>query len=314
MNGATVAMPDARHTAHDPRRAMLLLTGFALAWVLLEEVVGTRAQGHYPLMQVVWCRYAAHLATLLLLFGWRDPARLWRTSRPVYQLARSLLMLVMPLSFAMALQSGTPPDLVWAVFWLSPLLILWIARRMLGERATRRVWVAAGLGAVASAAMLAPRSVPGPWMFLLPLAMALSFSVYVVMTRSLRTESVHANLFYTALGVFVVLTPFMPAIWVPPSAADAVVLTAIGVVGLLTLLALDRSAAHAPLSRVAPVLYTHLAWLALVDLAVGGHAPSLRTAAAGLLILVSVWYLWVREPRGGVSPAAVDGKSREGVS
>src|SRR6185436_4624638 len=96
------------------RRAMLLLALFALAWAFVEGVFGARLQLHYALMQVVWCRYAAHLACLLLLFGWRRPARLWRTRRPGFQLARSLLMLVMPASFALSLAAGDRAGTVWA--------------------------------------------------------------------------------------------------------------------------------------------------------------------------------------------------------
>ena len=56
-----------RNVPQENRRAMLLLAGFGIAWVLLEAVVGARLQGHYHLMQVVWCRYAVHLATLVLV-------------------------------------------------------------------------------------------------------------------------------------------------------------------------------------------------------------------------------------------------------
>lgn len=276
----------------DRRRAIVLLAGFAFAWVLVEEVVGARLQGHYPLMQVVWCRYAAHLVVLLALWGWSHPSRLWRTERPVYQLARSMLMLVMPLSFAMAVQGGAPTGTVWMVFWIAPLLILAFARWMLGERASWQLWLAATAGALAAAGMLAPSRPIAPQQLLLSVAMALSFAVYVVMTRSLRSEPVQANLFYTALGVFLALTPFMPGVWVMPSARDALVLFAIGLVGLMALLALDRSAAVAPVSGAAPVLYLHLPFVAAVALVMEGQRPSLRTVAAGLVIAAVVWYLY----------------------
>jgi drug/metabolite transporter (DMT)-like permease len=276
---------------------MRLAAAFAVAWVVLEGVVGARLQGRYSLMQVVWCRYAVHLAALLLLWGWRRPAMLWRTRRPVYQLARSMLMLVMPLSFALALQSGTPPGTVWAVFWSSPLLILVFARWMLAERPRWWHWTSASLGTIAAAGMLVPSQPVAAPLLLLPAAMALSFSVYVVMTRSLRSETVRANLFYTALGVFLALTPFVPGIWVTPSVTDALLLIAIGLLGLVTLFVLDRSAACAPVSKVAPVFYVHLVCLAALAFLVGGEIPSRRTLAGGLLIAAIVWYLWARASR-----------------
>ena len=73
-----------------------------------------------------------------------------------------------------------------------------------------------------------------------------------------------ANLFYTALGVFVALTPFMPSMWVMPTWHDAAVLFGIGALGLLGLWALDRAAAAAPLSLSAAGLYAYLPMLAAV--------------------------------------------------
>jgi hypothetical protein len=72
------------------------------------------------------------------------------------------------------------------------------------------------------------------------LTSAASFSLYVVMTRMLRGESLRANLFYTALGVFAVLSLFMPTVWVTPTSHDARVMVLIGALGLVALLALDR--------------------------------------------------------------------------
>jgi drug/metabolite transporter (DMT)-like permease len=77
-----------------------------------------------------------------------------------------------------------------------------------------------------------------------------------------------------------------------PSARDALVLFAIGLVGLLALLALDRSAAVAPVSGAAPALYLHLPFMAAVALVMEGERPSLRTVAAGLLISAVVCYLY----------------------
>ena len=94
----------------DTRRAILGMAAFGAIWALLEAVVGAGLQSHYHLLQVVWCRYAVHLATLGLLFGWRQPDRLWRTARPGYQLTRSMMMLVMPASFVLSLDVGLPAN------------------------------------------------------------------------------------------------------------------------------------------------------------------------------------------------------------
>lgn len=281
----------------DPgRRAMLLLALFALAWAWVEGVFGARLQLHYALMQVVWCRYAVHLACLVLLVGWRGPSRLWRTRRVGFQLARSLLMLVMPASFALALAAGDRPGTVWAMFWVSPLLILVFARRWFGERVPRWLWAVALIGSGVAAVMAEP-SLPGSLAgALLPIVMALSFSLYVVMTRSLRDEPVQANLFFTAFGVFALLSPLMPFVWVMPNLHDAMLLAGIGIVGLLALWALDRACERAPVAQVAPTLHVHLLCMALVEWGAAGEPFTHRDLLGAAWIALALFALWRWQP------------------
>jgi drug/metabolite transporter (DMT)-like permease len=185
------------------------------------------------------------------------------------------------------------------VFGLSPLLILAMACAFGGERAHPAAWIAAAVG-YCGVLLLHPPTRPGSLALLVfPLGMALSFSLYVVMTRSLRHETMRANLFYTALGVLLVLTPVMPAEWAMPSAGDALVLAGVGVLGFFTLYALDRAVHAAPVSVVAPLIYLQLpAFLGLLFVAGSGGNWSLRRAAlASLLIAVAAVYLWARESR-----------------
>jgi drug/metabolite transporter (DMT)-like permease len=294
---------------------MLAMAAFASLWVLLESVVGARLQGRYHLMQVVWCRYAVHLITLVLLCAWTKPERLWRTGRPAYQLARSMLMLVMPLSFTLAIGVGTSGETIWSIFWLSPLLTVAIAHVLLAERAPWETWAAAAVGAVAAVVMLRPQRPSSPLALLLPILMALSFSAYVVMTRSLRHEATRANLLYSALGVFLVLTPIMPTIWIAPTLYDVGVLIGIGVTGLVALLALDRSASLAPVSSVAPVLYLHVVCLSAVGLLLHGQHPSRGSVVGGSVIVAIVSFLWTRQSRrtaarSGFWPAPSEGPAR----
>ncbi|MCP5327330.1 MAG: DMT family transporter [Sinobacteraceae bacterium] len=273
-----------------PLRAMLLMSGFALAWVVVEEVIGGSLSQPYPLLQIVWCRYAVHLA-LMLLFNLSAPGRLWRTRRPGFHLSRSLLMLVMPASFAMSVQAGVPAGSVWALFWVAPLIALGFARELLGEAVPSRTWWICGLGTATAAAMMMDRHTTPGLALMLPIVMAASFGGYVVMTRQLEGELLQTNLFHTALGVFVTLTPIVPWSWVMPTAHDFVVLAGIGAVGLLALWALDRAVAAAPVSASVPALYLYMPALVLAVMAVRGEVPSPRRVLGGALICIAVAWL-----------------------
>lgn len=280
---------------NNARRAMLYMLGFAVMWALVEALAGSVLQRYSP-YQVVWTRYTVHLLLMLALWGLRDPGRLWRTSRPGYQLSRSLLMLGMPASWIVATGHGEPAGTIMTIFWLSPLAIMLLAWWLLQERPPAWLWLSA---AAAFAGSILTHDFELPLSggdLLLPAAMGLCFSLYVVMTRSLRSENVLANLFYTALGVFVSLTPAMGWLWLWPTPGDALLMVAVGVFGFVALWLLDRAAATAPLYFSAPfnfvqiVLFTAMAVLgSLVPL----HSP--RRAAAGLaLIAVVSIFIWMR--------------------
>lgn len=297
---------------NDVQRAILCMLGFTVMWALVEALAGGVLQRYSP-YQVVWTRYAVHLLLMLALWGLRDPGRLWRTSRPVYQISRSLLMLVMPASWVTATSLGVPGSTIMWIFWFSPLAIMLLAWWLLQERPPAWLWLAAAL-ACAGAGLTHHFQWPSSaGLLLLPAAMGLSFSLYVVMTRSLRSENMLANLFYTALGVFLALTPAMGWLWRWPTPLDALVMVAVGLLGFVTLWLLDRAAAMAPVSVSAPFSFVQIG-LFTVMAVLGGLMPlqSPRRAAAGLaLITVASIFIWVRASRLGENVVAVRPVSKE---
>jgi drug/metabolite transporter (DMT)-like permease len=275
------------------RHAVLLVTVFAALWAVI-EAMAARILRHYSPYQVVWVRYAVHLMLMLIVWGPRAPATLLRTHRPVFQMARSILMLIMPASWIIATQSGVDQRSLMTVFWLSPLMITALAALLLGERIGWQVWLSAGAASTGAAILLQPESLPWSWLLILPLAMGLSFSLYVVMTRSLSRETYQSNLFYTALGVFLALSPFIPQIWMTPNLRDFVLMAGIGVLGFVALLALDRAAANAPVSATAPLLVLQLAFTMILEWARRNH-PQDFASSVGFFFICSAAALscWV---------------------
>jgi drug/metabolite transporter (DMT)-like permease len=274
---------------------MLLMVAFAGLWAAVEALAGQLLHPYSP-YQVVWTRYAVHLAFMWVVWGWREPSSLWRTRRPVFQVARSLLMLGMPASWIIGTQRGVDPATLMAVFWLSPLLILGLARVLLGERAPWWVWLATAIGCAGARVAIGPGPFPPGWLLVYPLGMAVTFSLYVVMTRSLRSETTRANLFYTALGVAVSLSPVMPRLWMTPPLRDLLVLAGVGILGYASLFVLDRLAAAAPVSVAAPFTYLQLAFTIGISWGFGHDQPA-RHAAAGLLCVGgTALYVWARDP------------------
>ena len=276
------------------RQGMLLMAVVAVAWSGVEALAAHALQGYSP-YQTVWTRYAVHVGLMLLVWGWREPGSLWRTDRPAFQVARSLLMFAMPVSWVVAARHGVDSATLLAVFWVSPLLVIAFSGIFLSERAPAAVWVVGALGCAAAWLALRPAHLSSWQSWLFPLLAALSFSLYVVMTRSLRGETGRVNLFYTALVVLLALTPAMPAVWIPPSPADLAAFVGVGLLGYLVLLALDRAAAATPVFMLAPFAYLQLVAALGLAWGMGQGRPGTETAIAVVLIAAIALFMWMRD-------------------
>lgn len=277
------------------RRSACFALLFAALWALVELLAGGVLRAYSP-YQVVFTRYAVHLALASALWGWRGPAGLVHTGRPVFQIARSLLMLAMPASWVMATEGGVPLETTLAVFWLSPVLVLAFSRAVTGERNPPRAWALAAAASAGAMALQRPHTLPPPGALAYPLGMAASFSLYVAMTRALRTEPLRANLVHTALWVAAPLSVAMPRLWISPTLPDLGAMIGVGLLGFACLWALDRAAASAPLATSAPFLALQ-APLALGLATLGGaESPGPRRALAVALVVTAAAWAWRREP------------------
>ena len=287
----------AKFALSDRRVAMLLIACFAVLWAILEDELGARLQYPYDLRQVVWCRYASHLVVVALVWGWRAPATFWRTTRLPLQLGRSLLMLVMPMSFMFAAMTGASLNTVWAIFWTAPLMILLGARLYSGEQAPASLWIVTTVTVVAATVIIHPSALPAPRVLVLSLSMAASFAFYVVLTRELRGERVSANLFYTAIGVIIPLSFFVRSVWRMPTPHDAVMLFGIGALGFVALLALDRAAERFYVSWTAAALTLQVVAAHVIRAARGADGLSLPFIVGTVVIAACIAALWIAVPR-----------------
>lgn len=243
--------------------SIFLICFVSFVWALMELVVQTIARQH-SLYQVIWTRYATHMAFILLIFGPRHGLSFIRTKHLKLQLLRASMMLVMPFSFIIGVRYLGARNIL-AIFWLSPLLMLGLSMKLLCEKVGHRLWLTATAGYMAIVLLLHPNrnmTIIGSG---LALAMGLSFSLYLVMTRMLRHESTVTNLFYTAFGVLAPLSIGLPWFWQRPTVVTGSMMTAVGLLGLLLLYALDKALEISAVTRLAPFLYTQPIWMFLLS-------------------------------------------------
>lgn len=295
--------------ALSPGRESLLWKAVCVTLWAAEEIVAGLLIERYSVFQVIWVRFASQGLLMLALWGFARPARLWRTSRPGLQIARAMLMVAMPACWMLALSQGMEPQTLMAVFWTAPVLMLIAAQVWLCERAPPLLWLTAALATLGANLFYVHSEVPTPLAALLALGMACALALFVVATRALRTESLHANLFLTAAGVVLILLPALPGRWVGPGLVDLGLMFAVGLLGFGALYALERMAAAAPVSLTAPA--TGLQLLPMMGFATlaGQYAWGWRSSVGAALVIGVALILWWREPPVGERPPAA-GKLR----
>ena len=273
------------------RRALAGAAVFGVLWTVIEVQLGGMLRQAYNPIEVVWWRYAVHLLLACALWGFTRRQAMMHTNRPMFHVARSMLMVTMPLAYVIGVYyAGAPTGFMWSVFWTTPATIMLLSWWQLGERPSGLWFALAVAGAFASVLIYGHVRPPSLLGVICAGGMQLSFVSYFVMTRMLHEERTEANLFYTALGPFVVLGLLLPFIWVTPGLNDVVVMTAIGLLGFVGLYALDLACHKEPASVSAPGLFAHVPAVLVLTFLGRGFQLDLR-AATGLIILVLVLVL-----------------------
>jgi drug/metabolite transporter (DMT)-like permease len=247
-------------------------------------------------LQVVWARYTgAFLFPFIVSNPWTRPG-LARTTRPVLQLVRSVLLLGSTMCNFAALRYLQLDEAIALVF-STPFFVAALSGPMLGEWVRWRRWAAIAVGFVGVLVVVRP----GPGTFqpaaLLSLSAALFYALYSITTRILaRTDSNGTTLFYSNIVGAVALLPVVPFVWTTPSdplvIALMVVTGAMGSFGHYLLIAAHRLAPAAVLS---PFIYTEIVLVIMLGFLVFGDLPNRFTLAGAAIVVVSGLYLLHRE-------------------
>lgn len=252
------------HKLDTARTSILLICLVGFVWALMELITQVVAV-NYSLYEVIWMRYATHLLFMLVVFAPRLGLRLLATHRLGLQILRGLMMLVMPVSFILAAPYMNIANIL-AIFWLAPFIIIGLSVVWLKERVPWYSWGLALIGYTCILILVHPNralSLPG---ILLAMAMGLSLSLYIVLTRVLREESTTTNLFYTAASVLVPMSARLPAVWKPLTLPAGLLMIAIGLLGFALLWMLDKAAGMERPSLAAPFLFSEVFFIIVIKL------------------------------------------------
>lgn len=292
-------------TLDRPLLGILLMTGFCIL-APLGDGMAKYLGAAIPVFQIVTIRFAMQAVMLMPLMG--RGGRSWRMSRRVFWLtALRTVIHVSGLWLLYASLQYLPLADAIAIVFVMPFMLLILGRFVLNEEVGPRRLAACGVGFAGTMLVIQPSFLDVGLVAVLPVLVALSFALFMLVTRVIAREADAISLqTYSGLMASAVMVPVLLAfagtgheIFAPVRATtfEWLILLAMGVSGTLGHLLMTGALRHAPAATLAPMQYleipfaTLFGWLMFHDLPDG-------LAALGIVITVaSGLYIVARERR-----------------
>lgn len=282
-----------------PLLGISLMLGFCILAPMgdaLAKIIGQSV----PLGILLVARFAVQavvLAPLIAITG-----RPWRLSGPVLRLAwiRTALHIVGIGSMFTALQFLPLADAV-AIAFVMPFLMLILGHYVLGEEIGIRRVSACGAGFIGTLLVIQPAFASVGWPALLPLVVAVVFSLFMLVTRKMAKDVDPIGL-QAVNGVMAIamLLPFMAAVhllgfaslleggravgW--PTSTEALMLLTIGLIGTLAHLLMTWSLRYAPSATLAPMQYLEIPFATLIGWLIFAELPN-TLASFGIAVTIA---------------------------
>lgn len=286
--------------ADRPAYGILLMLGFC-AVAPLGDAVAKLLGETIPLMQLLAVRFAAQ--ALLLIPIIRLSGRSFSISRRIFRILalRTVLHIIGIAGMFTALRYLPLADAV-AIAFVMPFIMLLLGRWVLNEEVGPRRLAACVVGFIGTLLVVQPSFVTVGWPALLPLLVAVSFALYMLVSRHIAKDADPLTL--QAVGGMMATPFFVLALWLwhdsgvgwlalkTPDTREMLLLVAIGALGTFAHLLMTWSLRFAPSATLAPIQYleipfaTLVGWLIFADLPNGLAALGIAiTMAAGLYVV-----------------------------
>lgn len=287
---------------HDkPILGIALMLGFCIVAPMgdaVAKLLGTSV----PLGQVVLIRFALQ-ALVLIPVVWAT-GRLWRMRGRILVLTfvRTILHVLGIGAMFTALKYLPLADAV-AIVFVMPFVMLLLGKYILGEEVGARRLIACTVGFVGTLLVIQPSFATVGWPALLPVFVAVNFSVFMLITRQIAKQTDPIGL--QAVSGVMAVALIAPLLWlggyvdievlnlISPNAQQWQLLIAIGTLGTVAHLLMTWSLRYAPSTTLAPMQYLEIPFATFIGLVIFQDLPDplaglgiLITMAAGLYIIL----------------------------
>ena len=290
-------------TQDRPLLGIFLMLGFCVVAPMGDAVAKLLGQS-VPLGELLFVRFAIQ-AVILIPLVWLG-RRMWKMRGRVLRLTalRTVLHIFGIGAMFTALQYLPLADAV-AIAFVMPFIMLILGKYVLGEEVGSRRLIACIVGFIGTLLVVQPSFAEVGWPALLPLVVAVNFSVFMLVTRQIAKETDPIGL-QAVSGVMAVFI-LGPLLWFSQSAGIAplevvevdnremVLLAAIGILGTLAHLLMTWSLRFAPSATLAPMQYLEIPVATIIGLIIFSDLPNGLAATGICITIASGLYIVLRE-------------------
>jgi drug/metabolite transporter (DMT)-like permease len=306
-------------TQDRPTLGILLMLGFCIV-APVGDALAKLLSDMVSLGQLLFVRFGIQALVLIPIIA--TTGRVWRMRGRVLALTflRTVMHIVGIGMMVSALYYLPLADAI-AIAFVMPFIMLILGHYVLDEEVGARRLIACAVGFVGTLLVVQPSFQQVGWPALLPLGVAVNFSLFMLITRQIAKETDPIGL-QAVSGVMAVLL-MAPAIILVPNASAPILawegldgltwqlLIAIGLTGTLAHLLMTWSLRYAPSATLAPMQYLEIPIATIIGLLVFGDFPNMVASVGIAITIASGLYIVFREQaisrRIAAAPVAASG-------
>lgn len=249
-----------------------------------------------PILVITWARFTFHTAVILPAAIIRHgPRRVFRPANPIYQVARSILLVVSTLLFFASLRHLPLADAL-ALIFINPIVVTVFAPLWLGEHVGLRRWIAVLVGFAGTLIIVRPGFAEFNIGTAYALCAGFAVGAYFLVTRRLSGSAEPlVTLAYTGLVGAAATTCMLPAFWVTPTLPEFGMLACIGLIAACGHYLIIRAYDRAPAPVLAPFGYAEMIMATVVGYIGFGDIPDRWTILGVAILIASGLYISMRE-------------------
>ena len=267
------------------------------AWLILPimDAIAKYLSYSLPILQITWFRFffsAVITGIFIYLFSRKSFVR---SKNIKSQVLRGILLLTSSLLFFYAISVISLAKALTLAF-ICPLIVTTLSPYFLKERVGRRRWTAVIVGFLGVLLVIRPGIVEFNWASIASLGTGLCYAIYLIVTRSLKdSDNGLLTLLFTSIVGTLVLSVYLPFVWVNPSLNQLLLAVNMGFIAALAHGLIIISYNYSDASKLAPLGYFEIIPNIIIGYIWFSDFPDKYTVLGLLVIILSGVYVFRRE-------------------